>query len=75
MLIQEYRGGRLPLFHADLYRLDDTREIEELGLEEIGEGGVLAIEWAEKLPRSILDAISVRIDQSDGDVRTLTVTN
>jgi tRNA threonylcarbamoyladenosine biosynthesis protein TsaE len=74
-LIQEYRGGRLPLFHADLYRLDETREIEELGLEEIGEGGVLAIEWAEKLPRSILDAISVRIDQRDGDVRTLTVTN
>ena len=74
-LIQEYRGGRLPLFHADLYRLNDAREIDELGLEEIEDGGVLAIEWAEKLPRSILGAIAVRIDQGDGDARTLTITN
>ena len=34
-LLQEYRGGRLPLFHADLYRLDDPREIDDLGLDEI----------------------------------------
>jgi tRNA threonylcarbamoyladenosine biosynthesis protein TsaE len=48
-LIQEYRGGRLPLFHVDLYRIDDPREFDELGLDEIAEAGVLAIEWAEKL--------------------------
>src|SRR5215475_16180767 len=35
-LVQEYRGGRVPLFHVDLYRLDDVREIEDLGLDEIG---------------------------------------
>ena len=50
-LMQEYRGGRLPLFHADLYRLNDAREVEDLGLEELAADGVLAIEWAEKLPR------------------------
>ena len=49
-IIQEYRGGRLPLFHVDLYRLNDPREIDDLGLDEIAEGGVLVIEWAEKLP-------------------------
>src|SRR3954468_18919259 len=49
-LIQEYRGGRLPLFHVDLYRIEDPREFDELGLDEIAEGGVLAIEWAERLP-------------------------
>jgi tRNA threonylcarbamoyladenosine biosynthesis protein TsaE len=49
-LIQEYRGGRLPLFHVDLYRIEDPREFDELGLDEIAEDGVLAIEWAEKLP-------------------------
>jgi len=70
-LIQEYRGGRLPLLHVDLYRLDHAREIEELGLEELGEGGVLAIEWAEKLPRPIVGAILVRIEQGDGDTRTI----
>src|SRR3982751_6299894 len=49
-LIQEYRGGRLPLFHVDLYRIEDLREFDELGLDEIAEDGVLAIEWAERLP-------------------------
>ena len=72
-LIQEYRGGRLPLLHVDLYRLDDAREIDELGLEELGADGVLAIEWAEKLPRPISWAIRVRIEQGDGDSRTILV--
>jgi len=49
-LVQEYRGGRLPLVHVDLYRLNDPREIYDLGLDEIADGGVLSIEWAEKLP-------------------------
>ena len=35
-LMQEYRGGRVPLVHVDLYRLDDPREVDELGLEELG---------------------------------------
>ena len=73
-LIQEYRGGRIPLFHADLYRLNDAREVEELGLEEIAEDGVLAIEWSEKLPRPMADPIVVRIDRGDADeVRILTI--
>ena len=72
--MQEYRGGRVPLIHVDLYRLDEAREIDELGLEELGEGSVLAIEWAEKLPRSIADAIEVRIEHRDGDERRLTIT-
>jgi tRNA threonylcarbamoyladenosine biosynthesis protein TsaE len=71
-LIQEYRGGRLPLFHVDLYRLDDPREIDDLGLEEIAADGVLAIEWAEKLPRRLANATVVHIDHGEGDVRTLT---
>ena len=74
-LIQEYRGGRLPLVHADLYRLDDGREIDDLGLDELGEGGVLAIEWAEKLPRPVADAVAVRIERGDDDARTVQITN
>src|SRR5215470_2951750 len=72
-LIQEYRGGRVPLVHVDLYRLDDAREIDELGLEELGLNSVLAIEWAEKLPRPIADAIEVRIDHGDGDERVIRI--
>jgi len=72
-LVQEYRGGRLPLVHVDLYRLDDTREIDDLGLEELGADGVLAIEWAEKLPGAPDGAIDVRIAHGDGDTRRLTI--
>jgi tRNA threonylcarbamoyladenosine biosynthesis protein TsaE len=72
-LLQEYRRGRLPLFHADLYRLDDPREIDDLGLDEIAEDGVLAIEWAEKLPRPPRGATIVRITHGDGDVREVTI--
>jgi tRNA threonylcarbamoyladenosine biosynthesis protein TsaE len=74
-LMQEYRGGRVALIHVDLYRLNDPREIDELGLEELGLESVLAIEWAEKLPRSIADAIEVRIEHGDGDERRLTIIN
>ena len=72
-LMQEYRGGRVPLIHVDLYRLDDAREIDDLGLDELGADSVLAIEWAEKLPRPIADAIEVRIDHGGGDERRLTI--
>ena len=74
-LMQEYRGGRLMLVHVDLYRLTDPREIDDLGLEEIGAEGVVAIEWAEKLPRSPGDAIRVRILHGDGDSRTIPIGN
>jgi tRNA threonylcarbamoyladenosine biosynthesis protein TsaE len=74
-LMQEYRGGRIPLIHVDLYRLNDAREIDDLGLEELGLESVLAIEWAEKLPRRMADAIEVRIEHGDGDVRRLTISN
>jgi tRNA threonylcarbamoyladenosine biosynthesis protein TsaE len=73
-LVQEYRGGRLPLFHVDLYRLNDPREVDDLGLDEIAEDGVLVIEWAEKLPRPGPGAVAVRIAHGDGDTRTIMLT-
>ena len=72
-LIQEYRGGRLPLLHVDLYRLNDAREIDELGLDELGSGAVLAIEWAEKLPAPPPDAVRVTLEDAGGDDRRITV--
>jgi tRNA threonylcarbamoyladenosine biosynthesis protein TsaE len=77
-LVQEYRGGRLTLFHADLYRLDDAREIDDLGLDEIAVDGVMAIEWAEKMPDDARlkasrsgNVVSVQIQHGDGDTRTI----
>jgi tRNA threonylcarbamoyladenosine biosynthesis protein TsaE len=50
-LIHEYLGGRLPLFHFDLYRLDTADDLLRIGLDDyLDAGGVLAIEWAEKFP-------------------------
>jgi tRNA threonylcarbamoyladenosine biosynthesis protein TsaE len=72
-IVQEYRGGRLPLYHVDLYRLSDAREIDDLGLDEIAADGVLAIEWAERLPRPIADAVTVRLAYGDGDTRDISV--
>jgi tRNA threonylcarbamoyladenosine biosynthesis protein TsaE len=75
-LIQEYRGGRLPLFHVDLYRLNDPREIEDLGLDEIAADGVIAIEWAEKLPPRLMPAShsAVKIAHGANDARTIEIT-
>jgi tRNA threonylcarbamoyladenosine biosynthesis protein TsaE len=81
-LVQEYRGGRVTLVHVDLYRLDDPREIDDLGLEEIGADAVLSIEWAEKLegtarlmPSRSEQIVEVRLSHGDGDVRTIAITN
>jgi tRNA threonylcarbamoyladenosine biosynthesis protein TsaE len=74
-LIQEYRGGRQPLFHVDLYRIEDPREFEELGLDEIAEEGVLAIEWAERLPNPPPHAIRISIEHAGELQRRVTITN
>jgi tRNA A37 threonylcarbamoyladenosine biosynthesis protein TsaE len=49
-LVHEYKGGRVPLFHLDLYRLDTPEEeVGALGIEEIlAAGGVVLVEWGEK---------------------------
>ena len=49
-LIHEYRGGRLPLFHVDLYRLDSVQQALQIGLEDVLAGnGITVIEWADKI--------------------------
>ena len=73
-LVQVYRGGRLPLFHVDLYRLNDPREIDDLGLDEIAEDGVLAIEWAERHPRPPRNAVRVRIEHVGETERRIVIT-
>lgn len=55
--------GPLPVFHLDLYRLEHTRDIESLGLEEYAERGALLVEWGERLPGAWLaGALRVTIE-------------
>ena len=50
-LVNEYTGGRAPMYHVDLYRIDEPEDLSGLGLEEILSGGaVVVVEWGERLP-------------------------
>jgi tRNA threonylcarbamoyladenosine biosynthesis protein TsaE len=72
-LLHEYRGGRLNLYHADLYRLDKTAT-DDLGLEETGvRDGVLAIEWPDRLSHQIAGATVVRLEVVDDALRRITI--
>lgn len=52
-IIREYQDGRLPLYHIDLYRLDES-EASELGLEEYFEGnGITVVEWSSVAPAEL----------------------
>lgn len=73
-LINEYKG-RVPLYHIDLYRLSDTDEVHELGLDEIMEAeGVCVIEWwqcaQELLP---VDRVSIDIRIGRDNIRRITL--
>ena len=72
VIIQHYKG-RTPLVHVDLYRLDSAAAVDDLGLEELASGAVVAIEWAERLPRPIDGSVTVRIADSGNDSRRITI--
>jgi ATPase, YjeE family len=72
-LIQEYRGGQLTLFHVDLYRIEDPREFDELGLDEIAVDGVLAIEWADRYQNPPAARYRVSIEHAGESERLVTV--
>lgn len=70
-LVNEYRGEPT-LFHLDLYRLEDLREVEGLGLEEYAERGALVVEWGERLPSAWLsEALMIAVEPGAGDARLL----
>jgi tRNA threonylcarbamoyladenosine biosynthesis protein TsaE len=70
-LVQEY-AGRVPLFHVDLYRLGPG-DVDDLGLDALAAQGVLAIEWAERMPRPDAGAIEVRLEHAGDDQRRITI--
>ena len=75
-VVNEYEGGRLPLFHFDLYRLGSADELFDIGWEDyLARGGVCAVEWSERM-EELLEPGTIRVDLrrgEDEDRRVITV--
>ncbi len=76
-LVHEYRGGKLTVWHVDLYRIERAAELPELGLDDVigSPRGIVVVEWADKF--SVLPADHLRIELShvaDNEGRELRAT-
>ena len=73
-IVNEYPGGRMPLFHFDMYRLGSADDLFDIGWEDYLErGGVCAVEWSENVTEAMENAIWVRIERVDDDTRRITI--
>ena len=77
-IVDEHEGGRLPLFHFDLYRLYSAEELFDIGWEDyLQRGGVCAVEWSERMEDMLEEEpIWVEIRQGDREEqRLITIRN
>ena len=69
-IVNEYEGGRLPLFHFDMYRLSSSDELFDVGWEDyLARGGVCAVEWSENVSDALegdVIVLEIRRGESDG---------
>ena len=73
-IVNEYLGGRLPLFHFDMYRLRSADDLWDIGWEDyLDRGGVCAVEWSENVAEAMEDAIAVTIEKLGEDTRRITI--
>ena len=73
-IVNEYLGGRMPLFHFDMYRLGSEDELLDIGWDDYLErGGVCAVEWSENVWGAMEDAIVITITRLDEDTRKIDI--
>ncbi len=73
-VVNEYTGGRLPLFHFDMYRLGSSDELFDIGWEDyLARGGVCAVEWSEQVADAMDGAITVTIEVLSEERRRITI--
>ena len=73
-IVNEYLGGRLPLFHFDMYRLASSDDLWDIGWEDyLDREGVCAVEWSENVQDAMEDAITVTIEKLGETTRRITI--
>lgn len=75
-IVNEYEGGRLPLFHFDLYRLGSSDELFDIGWEDfLRRGGICAVEWSENVADALEpDTVFIDIRRGNGpEDRVITI--
>lgn len=73
-LVHQYRGSTLTVCHADLYRLERTGELVDLGLEDARRAGaVLIVEWGDLAPGEFPEALVVAFTHAGDDARHISV--
>lgn len=74
-LVHEYRGTSVTVCHADLYRLQRTGELSDLGLDDARRhGSVLVIEWGDLVPDAFDEALIIDFAHTGDDTRRITIT-
>ena len=73
-IVNEYLGGRLPLFHFDMYRLSSSDDLWDIGWEDyLDRGGICAVEWSENVEDALEGAIRVTIEKTGEESRRITI--
>ena len=73
-IVNEYLGGRLPLFHFDMYRLASDDDLWDIGWEDyLDRNGVCAVEWSENVADALEDPLMITIEKTGEDSRRITL--
>ena len=74
VIMNEYEGAPLRLYHADLYRLEDPEQVAELALDELAATGVLVVEWPERAPNEMPpEHLLLRLAYNGARARTIQI--
>ena len=73
-IVNEYLGGRMPLFHFDMYRLHSSDDLWDIGWEDYLErNGICAVEWSENVADALEDPIFITIEKLGEESRRITI--
>ena len=73
-IVNEYLGGRLPLFHFDMYRLHSSDDLWDIGWEDyLDRNGICAVEWSENVDDALENPLNITIEKTGEESRRITI--